>query len=184
MRHGEVHTFWSQHACFGSCEQSSAALVFHCMPHRNVRVRCCRDLNVSGIIQLLCFGWQSTHKQKLKCTPKISWVLWWQHNTINKTGTAGQVHVHQKARADSRYVLHLENAGGGGLGQVSVLFAFFGMVEWSKAKRRGAPPLRQHPALRLPAGASLPAAAEIALSWMRCVGRGGAGGSDQKKSRL
>lgn len=63
-----------------------------------------------------------------------------KHNSTNQTHTAGQVCVHPKPRPDYRCVPGLEN--GSGLGRVSDLFAFFGMVEWNKAQRHGAPQLR------------------------------------------
>lgn len=124
-----------------------AAFVFDCMPRRNVSQvlqgpKC--EWNCSVFVFWLKINTTKTEtimlpKDKLGTATLVTPLC--KHNSTNKTGMAGQVHAHEKERPDYRYVLSLEN-GSSGLRQVSVLFAFFGMVECNKAKHHGAPPLR------------------------------------------
>lgn len=74
----KVHTTWSQHACFGSCEESSAALVFNCVPHKKCQSQVLQTLKCERNYSAFVFGVKiHTQREAKNAPPKTSWVLWW-----------------------------------------------------------------------------------------------------------
>lgn len=139
----KVHTTWSQHACFDSCEESSAALVFNCVPRKKCQSQVLQTLKCEQNYSAFVFGMKIHTQTEAKMRPQRQVGYFGdtqcKHNSTNQTHTAGQVCAHPKARPDYGCVPGLEN--GSDLRRVSDLFAFFGMVEWNKAQHHRAPQL-------------------------------------------
>lgn len=101
----KVHATWSQHACFGSCEESSAALVFSCVPRKKCQSQVLQTLKCERNYSAFVFGVKiHTQTEAKKCAPQRQVGYFGdtqrKHNSTNRTHTAGQVCVYPKARPD------------------------------------------------------------------------------------
>lgn len=188
----KVHTTWSRHACFGSCQESSAALVFNSVPRKKCQSQVLQTLKCERNYSAFVFGLKiHTQTEAKKCAPKdkLGTLVTPSANITAQTRPTQQdkcVLIQRQGRTTDVCLVWKTAAASGGFQ------AYLHSLEWWNETKPNTTELlscelRQHPALRLPAGASPPAAAEIALSWTQgCVGRGrggeGRGGSAQQKS--